>query len=101
MNRKVGVGLIGSGFIASIHADSFKKIKDAEILAVISPPQGHAQKFAEKHQIPKHFTELDEMLALEEIDMVIIGAPNFLHCEICLKAAEAGKHIVVEKPLCL
>ena len=33
--------------------------------------------------------------------MVIIGAPNFVHCEICLKAAAAGKHIVVEKPFCL
>jgi myo-inositol 2-dehydrogenase/D-chiro-inositol 1-dehydrogenase len=101
MDKKVGVGLIGSGFIGSIHADSFKKINDADILAVMSPPPGQAQKFAEKHQIPKYFTDLDEMLALEEIDMVIIGAPNHLHCEITLKAAEAGKHVVVEKPLCL
>jgi len=101
MDKKVGVGLIGSGFIASIHADSFNKINDADILAVMSPPPGQAQEFAKKHQIPKHFTELDPMLALEEIDMVIIGAPNHLHCEICLKAAEAGKHVVVEKPLCI
>ena len=91
----------GAGFIGSIHADSFKKIKDADILAVMSPPPGQAQEFAEKHQIPKHFTDLDEMLALDEIDMVVIGAPNFVHCEITLKAAAAGKHIVVEKPFCM
>jgi myo-inositol 2-dehydrogenase / D-chiro-inositol 1-dehydrogenase len=99
MDKKVGVGLIGAGFIGSIHADSFKKIKNADILAVMSPPPGEAKKFAEKHQIPKHFTKLDELLALEEIDMVIIGVPNHLHCEICVKAAEAGKHVVAEKPL--
>lgn len=101
MDKKVGIGLIGSQFIASIHADSFKKIKDAEMVAVISPTPGNAEKFAETHQIPNHFTNLDEMLAMDEIDMVVIGAPNFLHCEITLKAAEAGKHIVVEKPFCL
>lgn len=101
MDKKVGVGLIGAGFIGSIHVDSFKKIRDAEILAVMSPPPGQAKEFAEKHQIPKHFTELDQLLALEEIDMVIIGAPNHVHCEICVKAAEAGKHVVVEKPLCV
>ena len=101
MDKKVGVGLIGSQFIASIHADSFQKIKDAELLAVMSPTPGHASKFAEKFNIPKHFTDLDAMLALEEIDMVILGAPNYLHCEITLKVAAAGKHIVVEKPFCL
>jgi myo-inositol 2-dehydrogenase/D-chiro-inositol 1-dehydrogenase len=101
MDKKIGVGLIGSGFIASIHADSFKKIHHADILAVMSPPPGEAKSFAEKHKIPKHFTDLDGMLALEEIDMVIIGAPNHLHCEICVKAAESGKHVVVEKPLCV
>jgi len=101
MDKKVGVGLIGAGFIGSIHVDSFKKINDADILAVMSPPPGQAREFAEKHKIPKYFTELDEMLALEEIDMVIIGAPNHVHCEITLKAAKAGKHVVVEKPFCL
>jgi len=38
---------------------------------------------------------------MDEIDMIILGAPNNLHCEITLKAARAGKHIVVEKPLCV
>ena len=101
MAKRIYLVTGGAGFIGSIHIDSLKKIRDAEVLAVMSPPPGEAQKFAEKHQIPKHFTELDQMLALEEIDMVIIGAPNHVHCEICVKAAEAGKHVVVEKPLCV
>lgn len=101
MDKKVGVGLIGSQFIASIHADSFQKIKDAELIAVMSPTEGHAEQFAEKFNIPNHFTDLDAMLAMDEIDMVVLGAPNYLHCEITLKVAAAGKHIVVEKPFCL
>lgn len=101
MNKKVGVGLIGSQFISSIHAEAFKSVAAGELLAVMSPTPSHAKAFAEKHHIPNHFTDLDKMLAMKEIDMVVIGAPNFLHCEITQKAAKAGKHIVVEKPLCM
>ena len=67
----------------------------------MSPTDGHARDFAKKYNIPHHFTDLNQMLAMDEIDMVVLGAPNFLHCDITLKAAEAGKHIVVEKPLCM
>lgn len=101
MDKKVGVGLVGSQFISSIHAESLKTVSEAEIIAVMSPTKGNAKKFASKHGIPHHFTNLDEMLAMKEIDMIVIGAPNSLHCEIALKAAKAGKHMVVEKPLCM
>ena len=101
MEKKVGVGLIGSQFISSIHAEALKSVADAEIIAVMSPTPGNANAFAAKHGIPNHFSDLDDLLAMEEIDMVVIGAPNNLHCEIALKAAKAGKHMVVEKPLCL
>lgn len=101
MNKKVGVGLIGSQFITTIHAEALAKVADAEVLAVMSPTPGNAQRFAEKFKIPNHFTQLEDMLAMDEIDMIVIGAPNYLHCEITVKIAEAGKHIVVEKPLCM
>lgn len=101
MDKKVGVGLIGSQFISSIHADPLSRVRDTEVLAVMSPSEGHARSFAEKFHIPNHFTDLDQMLAMPEIDMVVIGAPNYLHCEITLKIAKAGKHVVVEKPFCM
>lgn len=101
MEKKIGVGLVGSQFISSIHAEALKSVSDAEIIAVMSPTPGNAKKFAAKHGIPHHFSDLDDLLAMEEIDMVVIGAPNNVHCEIALKAAKAGKHMVVEKPLCM
>ncbi|MEZ5071951.1 MAG: Gfo/Idh/MocA family oxidoreductase [Bacteroidales bacterium] len=101
MDKKVGVGLIGSQFVTSIHAESLQRVHDAELVAVMSPTPGHAKEFAARFGIPKHFQVLDELLALKEVDMVVIGAPNHLHCEITEKAAAAGKHIVVEKPFCL
>ena len=97
----VGVGLVGSQFITTIHAEALRSVPQAKVLAVTSPTTGHARDFAAKHGIAQHFTDLDAMLAMDEIDMVVVGAPNFTHCEITLKAAQAGKHVVVEKPLCL
>jgi myo-inositol 2-dehydrogenase / D-chiro-inositol 1-dehydrogenase len=99
--QTVGVGLVGSGFITSIHAEAFKHVPQAKVRAVVSPTPGHARDFATKHGIPRHFEDLDAMLASEDIDLVVVGAPNFAHCEITVKAAKAGKHVVVEKPLCL
>jgi len=101
MENKVGIGIVGSQFISSIHAEALKTVADAQIIAVMSPTEGNAKNFAEKHNIPNHFTKIEDMLALNEIDMIIIGAPNDVHCDITLKAAMAGKHIVVEKPLCM
>lgn len=101
MTKKVRVGLIGSQFISTIHAEALKMVAGAEVLAVMSPTDGHARDFARKFDIPHFFTDLDQMLAMDDIDMVVIGAPNYLHCDITLKAAAAGKHVVVEKPLCM
>jgi predicted dehydrogenase len=97
----VGVGLVGSQFITTIHAEALRSVPQAKVLAVMSPTTGHARDFASKHGIAHHFEDLDAMLAIDEIDMIVIGAPNFTHCEITVKAANAGKHVVVEKPLCL
>jgi len=97
----VGVGLVGSQFISTIHAEALRTVPQAKVLGVMSPTSGHARDFASKHGIAHHFEDLDAMLAIDEIDMIVVGAPNFLHCEITIKAAKAGKHVVVEKPLCL
>jgi predicted dehydrogenase len=99
--RRVGVGLIGSQFVSSIHAEALRACPQADVRAVASPTPGHAQAFAGRFAIPHHFTDYAELLARPEIDMVVVGAPNDLHCRIALDAAGAGKHVVMEKPLCL
>jgi len=97
----VRIGLVGSQFITTIHAEALRMVQQAEVLAVMSPTEGHARDFASKYGIAHHFEDLDAMLAMDEIDMVVVGAPNFAHCDITVKAARAGKQVVVEKPLCL
>ncbi len=98
---KVRIGLIGSGFITAIHTDALKRCADAQVMAVASPSKDNARKFAQKHGIPNALKDYRKLLEMDEIDLVVIGIPNDLHCQVTLEAAAAGKHIVLEKPLCL
>lgn len=101
MTTPVSVGLIGSQFISTIHAESLRACSQARLAAVASPTPGNAERLAERFTIPKTFTDYCELLRLPEIQMVVVGVPNHLHCRVVLDAAAAGKHIVIEKPLCL
>jgi myo-inositol 2-dehydrogenase / D-chiro-inositol 1-dehydrogenase len=101
MSKRVRIGLIGSQFICSIHAESVHRCGDAELFAVASPTADHASKFASRFNIPHHFTDYRRMIEMPELDVVLVGVPNHLHCQVTLDAFAAGKHVIVEKPLCL
>ena len=101
MSERVGIGLIGSQFIAAIHAESIARCAGAELLAVASPSGRNAAAFAERFGVPHHFTDYHALLAMPEISMVIIGVPNHLHRQVTVDSFAAGKHVVIEKPLCM
>jgi myo-inositol 2-dehydrogenase/D-chiro-inositol 1-dehydrogenase len=97
----VRVGLVGSGFVTAIHHEALRHLPGAQTVAVASPSAGHAERFAAERGIPRHFTDFRSLLDLREIDMVVLGLPNDLHCEAACLAAQAGKHVVVEKPMAM
>src|SRR2546425_8019576 len=59
---KVGVGILGSQFVAEIHAESYRHVPEAELVAVASPTPGHAEQFAKKHGIGHAFTDYRRLL---------------------------------------
>ncbi len=97
----VRVGLVGSQFVSTIHAEALKRVPNAELFAVVSPTGDHAEQFAKRHGVRHHFRDYRKFLEAPEIDLVVLGCPNLLHCEFTELAAAAGKHVVCEKPLCL
>ena len=99
--KTIGVGLIGSQFISSIHYDSLRTVPGAEVLAVASRTEANAQAFAEQRGMAHWFDDYRKMLEMPEIEVVVLGCPNDLHCQMTIDAASAGKHIICEKPLCL
>lgn len=99
---RVKVGIIGAGFAAEIHAESFRLMPDeAEVAAVASQKRGNAARLAGQYDIPRIFSDYRTMLAEPDIELITIAAPNALHAAMTLDAARAGKHVVCEKPLCM
>jgi predicted dehydrogenase len=70
-----------------------------DLVAVASRDQAKAEAYASEWKIPRAYGTYDELLADPEIEAVYISLPNTLHCEWSIKAMEAGKHVLCEKPL--
>ena len=96
------VVLLGAGFIADIHAECYHRfVPDAELTGVYSRQAERARAFAERHRIPRWFTDVGEALAGSGSEVADICLPNHLHASVTIAAARAGKHVIIEKPLCL
>jgi predicted dehydrogenase len=95
--EKVKVGIIGSGFAANLHVKAYQRCANAEVIAAAAID--NLENFCRQNKIPKAYDDYREMLKKEDIEMVSVCVPNYLHSEVVINAANAGKHIVCEKPL--
>ena len=100
--QRTKVAILGAGFITDIHMESYHRfVPEAEVVAVYARNKEKAKVFAEKHHIPAWYDDLDEIIEQSGGDVVDICLPNYLHYSATLKAAAAGKHIIIEKPLAI
>jgi predicted dehydrogenase len=97
---EVTFGLIGCGPMGRGLADSLAKRNDARIAAVADPAETARQQAAEAYQA-RGYANYEEILSQADIDAVVVAAPNYLHKEIAIAAARAGKHVFCEKPMAL
>jgi myo-inositol 2-dehydrogenase/D-chiro-inositol 1-dehydrogenase len=89
------IGLVGAGHISFTHAQAFARLDDCEVVGVCSPRS--AERFGAKLGLDLATDDLDALL--ERVDVACINTPNALHAEQAIRAAEAGCHVIVEKPL--
>ena len=92
------VALVGCGKVAGIHADALRSLPEVEFVAACDIQLSRAGAFAAKHGV-RPFADLGTMLRDARPEVVIIGTPHPLHAEAAIRAAEAGVHVLVEKPL--
>jgi predicted dehydrogenase len=99
--EKVGIGIIGSRFAADLHAHALSKIRGSkcEIVAVCSRTKESAEAFARKFNVPHVYTDHRAMLERKDIHLVDLVLTTNLHHTMAIDAANAGKHIICEKPL--
>jgi xylose dehydrogenase (NAD/NADP) len=99
MAEKVRYGLLSTARIGrNAHVPAALKVDEAEIVALSSRDRARAQQYAEELGIPCAYGSYEELLRDPEIDAVINVLPISMHCEWTIRAAEAGKHVLCEKP---
>jgi len=96
----LGIGIIGCGAISRLHIDAFRAIDGVEIRAVSDAVAEVAAKGGEQRNV-EGYGDYKDLLKREDIDVVSICTPSGLHAPMAQKAAEAGKHFVVEKPFAI
>ena len=91
------VGLVGVGGISGAHIPAWDEMADAELVALCDIRPERMEKFTDK----RCYTDFDEMLANEELDILDICLPTYLHADFAVKAMEKGINVITEKPISL
>jgi UDP-N-acetyl-2-amino-2-deoxyglucuronate dehydrogenase len=97
-NKVFGFAIVGTGAIAGIHAKAIAVIKNAKLLGAYSLTKSRAEAFSQENNCLA-YDSLDELLKIEGLDIVCICTPSGAHLEPAIKAIEAGKHCLIEKPI--
>lgn len=100
--KTFNIGVVGLGWVAGAHIHTLKNVKGARVTAVCSRRELDPKQLEAQFGIPlKVYNNYDEMVADPTIDVIDICTPHPLHPEQTIKAAEAGKHLIIEKPLAI
>lgn len=95
---KLRWGIVGTGGIANSMASMIQLADHAEIGAVSSRKMTSAESFASKHNVPRAFDSWKQMCQSDDVDAIYVATPTSVREEICIEAANHGKHVLGEKP---
>ncbi|PTR35374.1 putative dehydrogenase [Luteibacter sp. OK325] len=97
--KKLGMGLVGPGFIAAHHLDAVRRLGSVDIVGIAGSSPESAKKRARELNAGRAYASYQELLADPTVQVVHNTTPNHLHREVSLAALRAGKHVISDKPL--
>ncbi|MDF2669707.1 MAG: oxidoreductase domain protein [Paenibacillus sp.] len=98
--KQVRFAVVGCGVIAKSHLIGIEQTDTAVLVAVCDANPERAKEYAETYGV-RAFTAYTELLASDEVDVVCLCTPSGMHAEQTIQAAQAGKHVVCEKPMAI
>lgn len=99
MSAKIALGIIGAGMWGTVETDKFSQAARAEIAWVCDPVKERAAAVSTKYPVKQTTPDYHDVLADPKVQAVVIATPPYLHVPIALEALEAGKHVLIEKPM--
>jgi len=99
--REIRCGIVGFGFIGPQHAEAMRRLGFVNVAAICSDEPDVLRAKARQLSIPKVYDRYEDLIADDEIDVVDVVTPTWLHAPVAMAALRAGKHVIVDKPLAL
>ncbi len=100
--ERLGAGIIGCGAVAEEYVKAFQKDERSEVRALVSRNPANAQRYRDRYNLQCAIeTDAEKMLRMKDVDIVVVCTPHDTHTRYVVAAAEAGKHIIIEKPVAL
>src|SRR5262245_12925141 len=96
--KLIGIGLVGYGMIGKVQAEAIRSIASARLVGVYGRDEGRTAEFAARFET-SGYTDYDRFLEQPEVQVVTICTPSGTHADFGVRAARAGKHVLVEKPI--
>jgi predicted dehydrogenase len=101
MSVKLGVCIVGCGYMGQIHAERWSRVPEAQVVAVVDIDPQRAERLAHQYRLDAYYTETLEAIGLPQVDVVSVCIPTSLHAEVSVAAAQLGKQVLCEKPMAL
>ena len=97
---KLKAAVIGLG-MGRRHVKDYSEHPDVDLIAICDIKEESLKNFQKWYNVPRTYTDIDELFAADSYDIISIALPNFLHKAVAIQAMEAGAHVLCEKPLAL
>jgi predicted dehydrogenase len=99
--KKLGMGLVGPGFIAGHHLDAVRRLGDVDVVAIAGSSPASAERKARELKVSRGYGHYQELINDADVHVIHNTTPNYLHFEVTLAALRAGKHVISDKPLAM
>jgi len=101
MTTRLGMGLVGPGFVGAHHIDAVRRLGFVDVVAIAASSDASAKRKADALGIPKAYGSYEALVADPDVHVVHNTTPNYLHAPVILAALAHGKHVVSDKPLAM
>ena len=99
--KRLGMGLVGPGFVARHHIDAVRRLGDVDVIAVAGSSQESSERKAKDYKVDRVYWDYRDLIADPDIQVIHNTTPNYLHLPVTMAALAAGKHVISDKPLAI
>src|ERR1700692_1669627 len=99
--NKIGMGLIGPGFVAAHHIDAVRRLGDVDVVAIAGSSLESASRKAKEYKVERAYGDFHTLIADPDVQVIHNTTPNYLHLPVTMAPLKADKHVISAKPLAL